>query len=275
MVGGFQEQQGPRIRDLYFGVLDAVMHAESIQPLQWRPSHVVQSGASYEEVVQYTDWFCRRSDRIEHYRYNRYREMLGYLQPDSSRTGSRVSHVDIGCGAGLFSWAFLDWAGDSNLEFDRIDLYGLDHSPAMVALSHLMRYRLVEQIPDYPELRYETNLQMLLQALTANHRDPTDYIITLGHVLAQAHTHGAIINFTQVIVHILGLVDDQSNCAMVAADAQGWASEFTDGWDLLRSSLEEAGINYEIKAVPQTAINDDSRAKFAWLSHARRMEDQV
>ncbi len=226
---------------------------------QWH-DHVVGTGASFAEAVQHTDWFCRRID-LEwgrrngtyrpHYRYRRYREIMG--DPISQRENSaRLAHVDMGCGAGIFSWALLDWAADYNLAYDRIDLYGVDHSPSMIALAYFMRDRLVAAVANYPELHYETDVQMLSQALIENHQEPTDYMITFGHVLVQALTEStgpdaisAMLNFTSVIVHILRSQDRQSNCDLVAIDARGRSEEFSRGWWALLSNLALAGVRYE------------------------------
>ena len=125
----------------------------------------------------------------------------------------------------------------------------------MIVLTHFMRDRLVVDIANYPALHYETDVQLLTQQLTANHRTSTDYIITFGHVLVQAHTHSpdAILNFARVIAHIVELMNDQSNCALVAADAHNWSIEFTEGWNALLSSLEQAGVGHETLAVLQSA----------------------
>ena len=101
MVHTFQGQPAPLIRDRYRGVLDQIMAQHRIP--QREPSPVVPAGASFAEVVQNTDWFCWRNDSPPPYRYRRYREVLGHLTP----SGRRGAHVDIGCGAGLFSWVFL------------------------------------------------------------------------------------------------------------------------------------------------------------------------
>ena len=227
MVSQFQGQATPRVRDLYFGVLDAIMNENNIGPLPQRPSHIVRADASFTEAVQHTDWWLRRNDSIPYYRYNRYRATLGGPQPiGDSRT--RLAQVDIGCGAGLWSWVLLDWATDSNLAYDRIDLYGIDHSAAMITLAIFMRDKLVSNIANYPTLHYETDAQMLLQALTQNHQQPTHYVVTLGHVLVQALADSsgpdaisAILNFTWVITHILRLQDRQSDCVLVTVDALG------------------------------------------------------
>ena len=109
MVNRFQGQPVPLIRDLYPAVLDSIMTQHRIP--QREPSPVVPANASFAEVVQYTDWFCYRGDTHPPYRYDRYREVVGHPTP----SGRREAHVDIGCGAGLFSWVFPDWAGGEQL----------------------------------------------------------------------------------------------------------------------------------------------------------------
>ncbi len=267
MVSQFQGQAAPRIRDLYFGVLDAIMNEHHVEPLLFRPSLIVSAHASFPEVVQHTDWWLRRNDRIPHYRYNRYRATCGDPQPTGDRR-YRLAHVDVGCGAGLWSWVLLDWAADANLAYNLIDLYGIDHSPAMITLANFMRDGFVATVANYPELHYETNVQMLLQALIENHQEPTDYMITFGHVLVQALAEStgpdaisAMLNFTSVIVHILRSQDRQSNCVLAAIDARGRSNEFSWGWQALLSNLALAGVRYE-------NIVDANDAKVARLSLA-------
>ena len=255
------------IRDRYRGVLDSIMAHHNIEPLQ-RPGHVVRANASFTEVVQNTDWFCWRADQVQYrpYRYRRYREVLGYLgQPDR-----RLAHVDIGCGAGAFSWALLDWAQESGLSYDRLDLYGLDHSPEMINLAQRMRDGLALYTSDYPDLRYTHDVEALLLGLTEGHQAGTDYLITLGHVLAQSHTNDAILNFTRVIVYILELLDTRSDCVLMAVDARNWPAAFTEGWDLLLDNLTGAGVRHEIFAIQQSYINDNNRVRIAGLFPAGR-----
>ncbi len=243
------------------------MNEHNIEPLPRRPSHSVRADASFTEVVQHTDWWLRRNDRIPYYRYNRYRTTLGRPQPTTDRY-PRLAHVDVGCGAGLWSWVLLDWAADYNLSYDRIDLYGVDHSPFMITLAYFMRDGLAATVANYPELHYEINVQMLLQALIENHQEPTDYMITFGHVLVQALAEStapdaisAMLNFTSMIVHILRSQDRQSNCVLVAIDARGRTEEFSWAWRALLSNLALAGVRYE-------NIVDASDAKTAQLSLA-------
>ena len=269
MVQGLQGHSAIRIRDLYPGVLGNVMNAYNIQSLAGAPDHVVRADASFEEVVQHTDWFCWRRDSRPHYRYRRYREVLGHVP----LSGHRVAHVDIGCGAGLFAWAFLDWARDFNLPFHLVDLYGLDHSPMMIYLAHEMRRCLTPIVIDYPNSLYTYSIDTLRRVLEEGHRPGIDYIITLGHVLAQVvetQNTDAIPAFTQVIRHIVGLPDNQSNYILIAVDAQNWSAGLAQGWTGLLDGLATYNIGHQEIAINATPINDGNRAKIARLLPAGR-----
>ena len=266
MVHTFQGQPVPLIRDRYRGVLDQIMARHRIPVPARLPSPVVSANASFAEVVQNTDWFCWRYDRPpqQPYRYRRYHEVLGHMTP----SGQRGAHVDIGCGAGLFSWVFLDWDLENNLPYDRIDLYGLDHSRAMIRLAQQMRLGLIPSIPNYPALRCTHSVNALLQALSQHHSAGTDYTITFGHVLVQAPN--AIPDFARVVAHIMGLLDAQPNCVVLAVDARGASGQFAQQWTALLEGLSKIGIQHRQKAVQQTWINDDSSAKIAWLTRVAR-----
>ena len=253
--------RSPYISGHYRDAIGQIMSESNIAPAQ-NPSHIVQAEASFTEVVQHTyRYLADPRNRNRHYRYDRYRELLGCIKP----SGSREAHVDIGSGAGLFSWAFLDWAKENGLSYDNVVLYGLDHSEEMINLAHLVRDRLMPNIANYPDLHYTHDVSVLLRQLTDNRCEATDYTVTFGHVLAQAHSSRDILNFTRVIVHILRLLDAQSKCFVIAVDARNWYSEFTSGWDLLLKSLERSAIGQKPYPVQETYRNDANRAKFVEL----------
>ncbi len=262
-----------RIKYQYQRILRDLMKENGISPIGPAspcPSHVVPKDAGFTEVVQHTDSYVgegndARPDAWPHYRYRRYMEVLQRLKASKRRR----AHVDIGCGAGLFSWVFLDWATSKRVPFDRVELYGLDHSTAMISLAQKLRTRLIQYVPNYPELHYCYELESLLDELTENHRKGTDYTITFGHVLVQAHNPHDMDTFTQIITHIQNLMDTQSNCVMMAVDAGNWPLTFAEGWSVLLSSLEGANIWIEETPVKETAINDSTRSKIATLSLAR------
>ena len=255
------------IRYLYHDVIRQIMAEHSIGPVQ-NPSHIVEADAGFDEVVRHTHWYVDLSDRQPHYRYRRYREVLGRVKP-----GRRIGQIDIGCGAGLFSWAFLDWARANGLTCDRIDLYGLDHSPEMINLAQQVRAKLILDIPNYPVLRYAHEVATLLSELNAHHRESTDYIVTFGHVLVQAHSPRDIGNFVEVIfeAQTLGMSGAHPQCALLAVDAStgNWSAELAEGWDLLLNDLAEFGIGHQKISVPRTQINDNNRAKIAQLQPIR------
>lgn len=254
------------VRDRYFGVLDTVMREHGIEPAPEQPGVDILPGARFADVVQYTDWYCRRGDTHTHYRYDRYREALGHNRP----TGRRQAHVDIGCGAGSFGWAFLDWARESGFSCDNIDLYGLDHSQEMIDLADLMWAGLLDYIPDAPGLLYDHNADVLLAQLSARHRPGTDYTITFGHALIQAHTliPGAILNITNTIKRIVELKDSESRCTLMAVDARRAAAQFASAWDALLDNLRNAGVRPQLRQVRETRINSNADAKIAGLALA-------
>ena len=250
-----------RIKPRYQRIIRDIMKEYDVG-LSSQPGHVVQKDAGFRKVLQYTEHYVGGgNDTQPHYRYRRYRELLNSLQP----SGRREAHVDIGCGAGLFSWTFLDWATAKGVDHDQVDLYGLDHSPAMICLAQEIRTRLMLDIPEYPELHYSHKVKPLLSELTANHQQGTDYTITFGHVLAQAHAPADVKVFTRVILDILKLIDDGSNCFVVAVDALSASIPFAEGWCSLITSLESANIRHKRHEVTRTSINDCSRARVVSL----------
>ena len=84
----------------------------------------------------------------------------------------------------------------------------------MLVLANEARAKLMQAVANYPDVHYAQDDDALARELTANHRPATDYVITLGHVLVQAHDPEAIQTFTRVITHILGSMDAQSKCAL-------------------------------------------------------------
>ena len=229
-------------------------------PLE-RPDHQVSANASFRTVVRHTDWYLRRNDDSPHYRYRRYQEVISARAVD--QRNRRQVHVDIGCGAGLFSWVFLDWARNNNLSYDHIDLYGLDHCPEMIRLAHQMRAGLMSNIANYPELHYTHDVEVLLQRLTGHHHQVTDYKVTFGHVLVQSPY--AIPEFARIVAHIMALLDAQSSCVVMAVDALSAQVQFAQSWNTLLENLGQFGILHNQVTVQRTSINDARRARIARL----------
>ena len=254
------------IKDKYQIVLREIMRDYGITPGRPWFGHRVPPNATFNNVVQYADYYVGKGNDEQktsapHYRYRRYLEVLDYLEIFEIRK----VHIDVGGGEGLFSWAFLDWMTMTDVEFTRVNLFGYDYSNAMIRLAQEIGNRLRRLISDYPTLHYFSDITHLLDGLEENHQSGMDYIITFGHVLAQAHNPDAIGNFTKVIVHILKMMDNKSDCIVAAVDARNSSIEFGAGWDLLRKSVESQGIQYEPLSVRATPINDHRCARAALI----------
>lgn len=257
--------------DLYQGVIREIMRKHGIRRPTHKPKHEVGAEAPFEVVVQHTDFYIgqgnEEQERSEsHYRYRRYREAIGYVEALErlEMVEERKAHVDIGCGAGLFSWVFLDWAIDKGMSWDNLVLYGFDHSPEMINLARDVRNRLKREMPSYPMLHYSHSVPALLRDLEETHQDGTDYIVTLGHVLAQtANAAEATSNFVSIIARILDMMANLSDCALVAVDAKHWNKDFTVGWNSLVNRLQSLGIRCETQQVISTVLNDYRCARIA------------
>ena len=240
------------VKDHYRCIIREIMAECGIDSPSWSPNYVINQDATFSRVVQYTHWYVDKGDSQEHYRYCRYLRILRYL----THSERRIAHVDIGCGAGVFSWAFVDWATEKGIGYDRVGLYGFDHSQAMIQLAGTVRDKLTQHISRYPELRYSHDIDALLYELKGNHRKRMDYTITFGHVLAQAHTPSNIQRFVQIIVYIRNkLMDAKSECHLAAVDSHSGYIAFAEGWDSLLENLERAGI----KSDPPIMISNSAR----------------
>ena len=254
------------VRDHYQSIIRNIMSERGLEPLKSSPSPIVPAEAGFEKILLHTDWYVNTGDSSPHYRYRRYTEMLRLLAvPDK-----RVAHIDIGCGAGLFSWALLDWATDNSVRHDRVNLYGFDHCQAMINLAEMVSEQLTQYIANYPDLHYFHDLESLLRELEDNHGESVDYIFTFGHVLAQTYTHTPtdIDDFARIVVRIRELMDTRFTCPLIAVDAGQAVVQFAAGWNLLLDSLNTNGIRCDQQDVPVSPINDNRRAKWAILHPA-------
>ena len=249
------------LRDYYQAVLAEIVRQSNLSVSRAEP--VVSATAGWEEAVRHTFWYLVLADTRPHYRYKRYKELMDKF-PQRRR---RVVHVDLGCGAGLFSWVFLDWAKGHGMDMTRLSLFGLDHCLAMVQLAQECRKRFLRYLPDYPPLSYHRDIDALCEKLEEDYRDGTDYIVTFGYVLVQVNAQSprVIRDFTRALSDIMILMKPDSNCDLIAADADGRRPEFAKAWADLLSNLREEGIVSKEIPVYSTPINDSGRAKIARL----------
>ncbi len=229
------------IRDYYVGVIDRIMHARQIQPMR-KPSFFVLPDATFAQVVQNTYWYTHLGDTQPHYRYGRYSNVLARC----IKSKRREAHVDIGCGAGVFSWVFLDWAQQHGIPYNNVDLYGYDQCQEMISLSQMIRTGLKPHVPTYPPLQYHYDIGTFINSVSTGRRNDTHYTITFGHVLAQSHDPRAIQDFTRIILNVLKSLGPMCSCRLIAVDARGWHSEFLEGWAQLLGCLTHAGVTYNL-----------------------------
>ena len=204
------------IKDHYRDVIREIMSEHEVRPLPWgRPCYELSPNTDLREVLQYADWYVAgRGDSQPHHRYQRYLVRLRRYRA----SGRRLAHVDIGCGTGLFSWAFLDWATERGITFDSLELYGYDdHCQAMIDVAEMARAKLATTIANFPVMHYYSDADLLLRRLTQTHQNATDYIVTFGYVLIQANSPENIREFASILAHIARL--PESNSALMTVDA--------------------------------------------------------
>ena len=223
-------------------IIDEIMTTHGI-PVDRHASYEIRADSTFTEVVQYTRRFC-----VPIYRYSRYKRILELVTHLIS-PNRHIAHLDIGCGPGLFTWAVLDWAVEKGIGNDRIDLCGYDRSEEMITLATLMSDRLSSLAIDSPSAQYHYDSTVLLQELTTNSHQDTDYLITLGYVLAGNHTDSDLDRFAQIIKHISDTKSNDAFCLLVASDAI-YKRNIKAGWEKLMQVLQEQGIAYEEVPVP-------------------------
>lgn len=252
----FNPQRGQRVKAHYQDAIQDIMSEYDIDMPQ-KPDYEIEKDTGFADAVRYTEYYIGktqddRPDNQPHYRYSRYLGVLLNSLQKFSTPERRIAHVDIGCGAGLFSWAFLDWATENKIGFDSLGLYGYDHCSAMIRLSEEIRDKLAIHITGYPDIYYCDRVDELSTLLSETYRENTDYIITFGYVLVQAHTSREIKKFTKAIHSVAELMDDGTDCMLVADDSNRWRNddsgrrvyEFQEGWNSLLESLEQIGIQH-------------------------------
>lgn len=221
-----------RIRDMYMRVIRRIMAKYGIARAEVPPRWSVLPNASFADVLRYTDWYATKSD----YRFGRYYSAIG------EALGSRAkkwAHIDVGCGAGVFSWAFLDWAAMRGIDFSSVTLYGYDACPQMIRLARMIRGKLKRNIHGYPDLHYHSDMASFVRKL-ARSRIDADCLITFGYVLAGNHNEKDIRAFQRIILALLNAVPKGKNIYLLASDTSYSTSE--EGWKKLLAALRASGV---------------------------------
>ena len=232
------------IKDHYSDAIHQIMCECNISHPRTAPSYSVSPSACFTEVVQYTDWYIVQDEYAKiaypnnrpHYRYNLYVNFLrSILTNISDILNWRIAHIDIGCGPGLFSWAFLDCMREIEFQYNNVNLYGYDHSEAMINLAQMIRTNLMEHIPDFPSMSYHNQIDNLLDSMSEGHTGNMAYVVTLGHVLANNHDADSINDFSKIISHI---VESNGWTLLISTDASNYHQQFNEGWLKLLNNLD-------------------------------------
>ena len=245
-----QSVNRPTIRNCYIQAVHDIMNKHRISAARSRPDYNIPIGATFTSVVQYMEWYIAGGEPRSnpqsklHYRYDRY---LGALNASglSSRINHRgIVHFDIGCGPGLFSWAFLDWAREHKISHSDIALYGYDHSQQMVELAHQMRDKLKVAVGGYPAFFYSYSRNMFLEKLEVPYDEKVDCVVTLGHVLAGNHDDRDILEFGIIIQQVMQSQHSSTPLTVIECDAvsEKHRSDFEQGWGKLLQALRERGL---------------------------------
>ena len=229
------------LRDIYVSAIREIMAQHEIEAAPAQPQYEVGTGASFTDAVQYTDWYLTtHGNDVEHYRFDRYFNAIDQV---FGNYAGRLIHIDIGCGAGPFSWAFMDWATKRGMASADLSLYGYDPSQEMIRLAWMLRAKMRSADPSYPDLQYDSNYASFIRRL-ANIRGHADCLITFGHVLAGNHDHDDIGSFTRIIDRVTRLTDHLDQVWLLASDATSdrHRDSFESGWSTLLLALQEIGV---------------------------------
>ena len=244
------------IKDHYSNVIHQIMYESRIAHPQTQPPFSMLPSSSWVEVVQYTDWYIVGDGYVRrqypnshpHYRYDRYINLLKSVLTDKSELSNRpIAHIDIGCGSGVFSWAFLDHMREFQSDYKNIKLYGYDYCPQMIYLANAIQNKLKNEIPayDYPVLKYHYRIDKLLESISLGNSDNTTYVVTFGYVLVGNRSPKAITDFSNIIKHILNL---SKECILISSDSpRNDGNDHNAGWDKLLRQVPDRINRYLIR----------------------------
>ena len=227
------------IREAYVSAIREVMADQGVEGAETWPPYNVHPDASLADVLQYTDWYAtERGNEEEHYRFDRY---YNAIEKSLREPGDKWAHIDVGCGAGVFSWAFLDWAAVRGIERSCVTLYGYDACREMVRLAWMLRAKLGRTVPDYPDLRYASDRGLFIRKLEASRID-ANCLITFGYVLAGNHSDDDIGVFQRVATTAVDMALPGRSVYLLASDATSGRhlGQFGEGWRKLLSALQAA-----------------------------------
>ena len=228
------------IKEAYVSAIREVMADRGVEGAETQPSPAVPYGASLADALQYTDWYATdRGNEEEHYRFRRY---YNAIEKSLRETGDKWAHIDVGCGAGLFWWAFLDWAAMRGIERSCITLYGYDACPSMIQLAWMLWHRLCDAAPDHSKFQYNPAIDAFIRKLAGGPID-ANCLITFGYVLAGNHRDDDIGVFQRIAATTVNSVLPGRSVYLLASDATSGKhlGQFEEGWRKLLAALQAGG----------------------------------
>ena len=249
------------VREHYQGAIGRVLCKLGIAPPTFRQPIIFHRDTELATALRYTAWYCHRVDSVKHYRNKLYFDTLRQLRP----AGSKLSHIDIGCGSGPFSWAFLDWAAAWDIDYRQVRLFGVDRCPTMLQAAQMIREEMMQSLTIYPPLLYHSDVKSLLSDLKTSLHPHADSVITMGYVLIQSQTSKDIKDFTEIIAQVRKLTDPTRQCLLATVDAWTRTDALREGWDLLLQSLRDSDTPCTPWAMPKTYFNNPNNVKLATL----------
>lgn len=221
---------------------------------------VIPGNVSLQEAIGFTSRFITESCE-KHFRYDLYRARLdeALTRLGFNPANKNITHLDLGCGPGLFSWVVQDCLHSRyNKNPGDIDFIGYDHAKNMIYLTNLL-YGYLPAGYNFQGYFEIDKLRNLLEFRDFSH---SNCIITIGHVLIQARDNTeALQDYVQVIRHLF----PSGSCILVAIDPyvnEDIQQDFPEACHALLDALAGAGI----KAEPEPA-SDTGSSMYASLSH--------
>ena len=212
--------------------------------------HVIPGNVSLQSAIGYTNEFIVESEQ-KHFRYDYYQKELG-----KAMTGfgfnpleNRITHLDLGCGPGLFSWVVQDYlCSRYKMDPDDIELIGYDYAKNMIHLANLFH----EVLPVEYNFEGYHEFERIRRMLKFTDFSDSDCIITFGHVLIQIKDDpGALRDFVELIQHLFPV----HSCILVAVDAYAFEDrrqDFRHVCKTLLAALAGAGVNVKSKPAGNT-----------------------
>lgn len=174
--------------------------------------HVIPRNATLRRCIDYAANYLYERDTKEHYRYKRYmralKDLLRYY--GDHRKTSRIVHVDVGCGPGVFAWVVHDYFRRKERGTE-IELHAYDSCPKMATLARLIWGEFGIDVC----LGATSNSDELISQIKED-GSPADVIVSFGHVLVQTSDQEDAING---FADILSAIRPNSSL-VVAVDAQ-------------------------------------------------------